>query len=44
MSFFNEVEVAAKFEGLFYNLASALAPNADRHHALIGQLALSLRF
>lgn len=43
-SFFDEIEVAAKIEGLFYQLASSLAPNADRHRAFIGQLALSLRF
>jgi hypothetical protein len=43
-TFFNEIELSAKFEGLFYQLASALAPNADRRRAYIGQLALSLRF
>jgi hypothetical protein len=43
-SFFNEIEVAAKWEGLFYQLDSAMAPNADRKMALIWQLALSLRF
>jgi hypothetical protein len=43
-SFFNEIEVAAKGEGLFYRLDSSLAPNADRKLALIWQLAVSLRF
>ena len=43
-SFLNEVEVAAKWEGLFYQLGSANAPNADRKLALIWQLSLSLRF
>jgi hypothetical protein len=43
-SFFNEIEAAAKWEGLFYRLESPNAPNADRKLALIWQLALSLRF
>ncbi len=43
-SFFREIEVALKWEGLFYSLHSALAPNADRKLALIWQAALSLRF
>ena len=43
-SFFNEIELAAKWEGLFYHLDSQLAPNADRKLALIWQIALSLRF
>jgi Protein of unknown function (DUF3570) len=43
-SFFNEIEVAVKWEGLFYQLDSLLAPNADRKLALIWQVALSLRF
>jgi len=43
-SFFNEIEAAAKWEGLFYRLDSPNAPNADRKLALIWQLALSLRF
>jgi Protein of unknown function (DUF3570) len=43
-SFFNEIELAAKWEGLFYHLDSSLAPNSDRKLALIWQLALSLRF
>ena len=42
--FFNEIEAAAKWEGLFYRLDSALAPNADRKLAMIWQLAISLRF
>jgi hypothetical protein len=42
--FFNELELGAKFEGLFYELASSMAPNADRRRAWIGQLAISLRF
>lgn len=43
-SFFNEIEVDLKWEGLFYRLDSALAPNADRKLALIWQAAVSLRF
>lgn len=43
-SFINEIEAAAKWEGLFYQLDSAYAPNADRKLALIWQLSLSLRF
>lgn len=43
-SFINEIEAAAKWEGLFYQLDSANAPNADRKLALIWQLSLSLRF
>ena len=43
-SIFNEIEFAAKVESLVYQLASDLAPNADRRRAWIGQLALSLRF
>jgi hypothetical protein len=43
-SFINEIEASAKWEGLFYQLGSANAPNADRKLALIWQLSLSLRF
>ncbi|MES1171681.1 MAG: DUF3570 domain-containing protein [Bacteroidota bacterium] len=43
-SFFDEIEVAVKWEGLFYQLDSASAPNADRKLALIWQGAVSLRF
>jgi hypothetical protein len=43
-SFFDEIELAAKGEALFYQLDSLLAPNADRKLALIWQLAVSLRF
>lgn len=43
-SFFSEIEAALKFEGLFYQLDSTFAPNADRKLATIWQLALSARF
>jgi hypothetical protein len=44
VSFFREIEAAAKWEGLFYHLDSTAAPNADRKLAMIFQLAISLRF
>ena len=40
----DEVEASFKWEGLFYHLDSAFAPNADRKLALIWQAAVSLRF
>ena len=43
-SFVSELELALKWEGLFYDLASSFAPNADRTFATIWQLALSARF
>ena len=43
-SFFSEIEAALKFEGLFYQLDSTFAPNADRKLATIWQLAVSARF
>jgi hypothetical protein len=42
-SWFSEIELALKLEGLFYQLPAG-APNSDRSHALIGQLALVIRF
>jgi len=42
-TFYNEIELALKGEGLFYQLAPD-APNADRTHAIILQLAFAIRF
>jgi hypothetical protein len=42
-TFYSEIELAFRFEGLFYRLAPD-APNSDRTHALIFQGAFALRF
>ena len=39
-----EMEVSAKYELLLYHLESPNAPNADRTHAHIAQVAFSIRF
>lgn len=43
-AFFDEIELAARWDGLFYRLASDYAPNADRKLALIWQFAVTARF
>ena len=42
-TFYSEIELAVRAEGLFYQLAPD-APNSDRTHALIFQGAFALRF
>jgi len=43
-SFVSELEIALKWEALFYDLDSKFAPNSDRSYATIWQLAISARF
>jgi hypothetical protein len=43
-SFVSELEIALKWEGLFYRLDSTFAPNSDRTFATIWQASVSARF
>ena len=43
-SWFSELEVSAKVDGLVYHLDSSDAPNFDRKVAYIGQTSFALRF